>query len=49
MAEQIEYLEKTRIWAAAGTPGRIAKILSESGMWYMLTDRTAATSQTFCR
>jgi protein CMS1 len=29
--EQIEYLNTTKIWAAAGTPGRIGKILSDSG------------------
>ncbi|KAH8090598.1 U3-containing 90S pre-ribosomal complex subunit-domain containing protein [Filobasidium floriforme] len=29
-SEQIEYLNSTKIWAAAGTPGRIGKILSDS-------------------
>jgi hypothetical protein len=32
VSEQIEHLEKTKIWAAAGTPARIAKILADSGM-----------------
>ncbi len=31
LAEQIDHLQKTKIGIAVGTPGRIAKILKESG------------------
>jgi hypothetical protein len=31
VAEQVEYLQKTKVVIAVGTPGRIGKLIKENG------------------